>query len=426
MKPVSKIRQDLRHITGALEHNPPESTYAGGESAIASNLHTLWEGWNANEQLNDMPGLSEHSAPLEDEEGYPSDQDDFFGNSLGSPSDAFDPIFEFGSEAEQVLPSLGNEQDQRIKQAVQVHGIDALAWYVPFHYTGVQWGIYLPTSSLVYLANEVFGSLPTTPLTRIHLAFHSMLNHELFHFATDYTIAQAELEHQEPWFVPASQEFTQHLPNYLALEEQLANAYMLTAFRTMKPALKVKGKQAALKEFVKTQPEGYRDALKVRPPMWPSLLEDLAHSYGSTRPNSKEHPFLWKSYGGYEWSKRFPISPRINWRYCPIHLYNDSQRFDLPSEWLKFYSRLEVIDESEKFLKSLKKQPQNIQRAWDRTKTKLRSSLSGGADFKKWPKGGENIYSARVNNSYRVHFKQGPEDNRWEAIQIGNHKEMGH
>ena len=102
-------------------------------------------------------------------------------------------------------------------------------------------------------------------------------SHELFHFATDYAIAQTELMLQEPWWTPATRAIRSGVPNYCLVEEQLANAYMLKAFRSMKPALRLRGKQEALRRFTLLQPPGYRDGAKIGSRQWDAqpLLDSL-------------------------------------------------------------------------------------------------------------------------------------------------------
>ena len=69
---------------------------------------------------------------------------------------------------------------------------------------------------------------------------------------------------------------------------------------------------------------------------------------------------------------------------------------------------------------------ESIQKAWDRTKNKLQTHLTRGADFTLWPKAGPNVYSVRVNDNVRAHLKRGSNWDTWAAINIGSHKELGH
>jgi hypothetical protein len=417
MKLVSSIRSGLSRIPGALQGFPPNEGYEGIQEAVVSgHTQTIWPGESGEpDAATSVPNDSQ----MEDE----GNDDGFDLDGIGH---GFDPLLEIGAEIDDSFPGLDGEEGKKIQQSVKLHGMDALALYVSFHHPSLQWGIYVPVTGLAYLIRHAFGDLPASLTTKAHLAFHALLNHELFHFATDYAIAQAELDHQEPWYVPAKMGFRFDYPGYCVEEEQLANAYMLSAFRSMKPALRVKGKQAALQAFVKKQPPGYCDALNVRPQHLGGLLENLAHRYGSYTTRGASHALLWNPDFGYDWAGKFPIRPRIDWRYCPIHLFDDSDRIGMPPGWLSLFSRLAAIHETDEFIKKIKTMAPPIQRAWERTKQKLAITITAGADFKKWPKGGDNLFSVRVNDNFRAHLLRQRESDGWLAIAIGNHKEMGH
>jgi hypothetical protein len=413
MKLISSIRDGLRRIEGALDTTPPRPGYEGRQEAVSS-AQVIWRG----EELDLNPEVAFNGAD--------DDEADDEGLGEGNGAREFDPVLEVGAEVDESFPGLGGAEGRKIHQSVQLHGMDALGWYVSFHNPGLQWGIYIPVSGIVHLIEHAFGDLAATVGTKAHLAFHSILNHELFHFATDYTIAQAELAHREPWYIPARFAFCAGSPSYCVEEEQLANAYMLKAFRSMKPALRVKSKQSALRAFVKGMPKGYRDALRVRPDHWDRLLANLARRYGSSAHKSAGHPLIWNSDLGYDWPGRFPISPRIDWRYCPIHLVDDGARIGIPRGWLSCFSCLSDIEETDEFRKRLEVLASPIQRAWRRTKAKLSSLITPGVDFKKWDKGGNDCFSVRVNDSFRAHLLHIRESGRWRAFAIGTHKEMGH
>jgi hypothetical protein len=67
-------------------------------------------------------------------------------------------LFEFGAEIDEdrLVEAFGGAEGEMIRRSIlQERGTDALAWYVTFHARGLQWGAYIPTSSLVYLATHV-------------------------------------------------------------------------------------------------------------------------------------------------------------------------------------------------------------------------------------------------------------------------------
>ena len=411
MKRITDVRNGLYRIPNAIAPFPPGGGYRGNEPGLeVTTLH-----------LGDDPNAIGRDGVLG---SFGVEQADGIGD--GDAVDDFEPLFEVGSEVDEGRPLLDGSEGEAIRQSVLQHGIDALGWYVPFHHPGPQWGIYVPISGLAYLAADVFGKLPARLDTRLGLAFHAILNHELFHFATEYTVAQAELVHQEPWYVPAKKDIRTKTPNYFAVEEQLANAYMLKAFRSARPNLRVKGKQAALEAFTREQPVGYREGHLVGLMDWAEMLGNLAECYGLHGPGARANARLWGFKSGYDWAAQFPIRPRIDWRWCPIHIVHDGARLGLPAGWLGFFSRLDRITETEGFVKRLGKLAPPVQAAWDRTKQRLSTCITAGADFKRWPSAGPDCYSVRVNDNVRAHLQRRPAPDDWLAVAIGGHKEMGH
>jgi hypothetical protein len=410
MKLISTVRASLSTIHSALQHFPPDETFRGINEGVCINPEFA-------NQYPYNPNL-EYVDATDDRDANPEEDE------IDVVVPELDPYFEIGSDSDETFPSLDGAEGEHIRQSVLLKGMDALGYYVSFHYTGVQWGIYIPVSGLAYLVKEAFYSLPVPISNKIHLAFHAILNHELMHFAVDYAVSQEEVIFQEPWYVPAKKIFKSAPPSYCILEETMANAYMLKAFRTMKPSLRLRGKVKALRDFTKLQPIGYRDAIFAPPSKWESLLPRLAHEYGRHGFKSALRPDLWDRSSGYDWPAQFPIKPRIDWRYCPIHLVNDGARLGIPPDWLSFFSRLQNIKESDQFIDALVRLAHPIQQAWERTKRKLDVALTHGLDFKKWPKG-KNIYSVRVNDNYRAHLQFQP-PSEWLAIMIGTHNEMGH
>jgi hypothetical protein len=406
MQPIQNIRNGLSGIPECLTNLPPEPAYRGiGPGTLVS---SIWTPGEPNSLLSHNPQLDFESAETESE---------------ASPE--FDPLIEIGADVDETFPSLNGEAGERIRQSVMLYGMDALGYYVSFHVTGVQWGAYVTASGIAYLVRSAFSSLDAPLMTKAQLAFHAILHHELFHFAVDYTVAQSELTHQNAWWLPAKTVFRRATPNYCVIEEKLANAYMLRAFRTMKPALRHRGKQEALRDFTKRLPAGYKDGWQVRRLDWERELKTLAWAYGE-HSICKGHPALWNHSLGYDWSGQFPIQPHIDWRHCPIHFVDDSHRLEIPPGWLSILSRLSVIQETDAFRKRLENMSNIIQKAWDRTTIKLKTHITPNMDFKPWPREGPNIYSVRVNENIRAHLKRAINWDTWEAINIGTHKEMGH
>lgn len=406
---VRALRRQLSEIPGALMDVPPGDGHSGHDDGVVGNVvHTP----DAMEGYSDAIGY----AP----EGLPDDGD-------AGPMDrsAFDPVFEWAAEAEDRIRQLGNQASAAIRQSVQVDGgTDALGHYLSFHVCGAQWGATVKLSGIAYLVRNCFAELPGSPLDHARLAFHAIVQHELFHFATDIALAQAELAQQQAWWAPAGAARLARGDRYSEREEMLANGWMLRAFRTALPGFQVRGKQSALKSFVRNQPPGYLDALVLRPDSWPRELHELVHDYARDADRGDSNPLLWDA--SYDWPCQFPIWPHIDWRNCAIHLVDDSVRYGVPAGWLTYLERLSKIEESPKFLKQLGKLSPQVAKRWHVAKTRVMDAMTCGRDLKPWPKGGANVWSMRVNDSIRAHLLRDRDHDKWTALEIGSHKAMGH
>lgn len=416
MRKVSEIRRALGRIPEALLHFDPARDQSG--DAPGTRVIRVWGHPDESDQgtwLTESPELTYQ------ESGYHSlEWPDFEEVDL-------DPVFEIGPSAEESQPILGKHQLDEIRQSVLVHGTDALGHYLSFHVLGAQWGVYIRLSGIAYLIQDVLAKIPVSHELKAQLAFHAILNHELFHFATDYGIAQMEMLFAEPWWVPTRAHLRNANPGYLLVEEKLANAYMLRAFQAAKAPLRIRGKQEVLREFTMRQPEGYREGVLVRRRgTWDGILIELARAYGQHTRTASAQSLLWRSELGFDWPAQFPLWPKTNWRYCAIHLVDDSRRFGIPAGWLNLFVKLANVEESPEFKAKLGRYGRNIARAWERTKQKLCTHITRGCDFKQWGAGPDGIFSTRVDANFRAHLLRQQDPERWLAFDIGPHKAMGH
>lgn len=402
MKSVYELRLALERVDGALKDYEPSDGPAGEDEAQV--VKSIWRP----EAGLDAIKQREPSESTEDQD-------------LGEIPD-FDPVFSIAPQFEGALPVLGETHAHRIRQEILLKGIDALGWYSSFHVRGVQWGAYVSLSGVLYLAQSVFGKLAVSDDIKLRIAFAAILDHELFHFATDYVIGQAELAHHTAWWVWTQEHYRDQTPAYILQEEELANAYMLRRCRSSPAHLRASGKLQSLREFTLAQPEGYKDGSKVKPKDWAPKINLMVFYYAYAWVADFERHELFD--GAYDWERQFPHLEKVDWRHCPIHLVDDSHRYGLPQGWVNAFARIESIVETEGFKKRLKKLSRELQVAWERTKTKVALSFTAGCDFKKWPPAGKDAYSLRVNDSLRAHLAL--IDGTWIAIDIGGHKEMGH
>ena len=113
-------------------------------------------------------------------------------------------------------------------------GIDALAWYVSFHFNQTHWGIYIPLSSINFM-NETLQIKGYSHSKLDQLAKEFFLYHERYHFAFDIFVTQLEFLCHEPIYRQTLARFKKTPPlqgvdssfPYNPIEENLANTYML-------------------------------------------------------------------------------------------------------------------------------------------------------------------------------------------------------
>ena len=184
MRRINEIRAGMSGIPHSRMDFPPEPSFRGEEPGVTTTA--IWTG-----DYYDAPDKTQMP------------EDSFSGSEEGDENETdmppdFDPVIEIGADVDETFPALGGEAGEQIRHSILLHGMDALGWYVSFHVVRVQWGIYIPVTGIAYLMKNALSKLRATLDAKAHLAFHAILNHELFHFGTDYTIAQAELIHQEP------------------------------------------------------------------------------------------------------------------------------------------------------------------------------------------------------------------------------------
>jgi len=338
---------------------------------------------------------------------------------------ATDPIIivEFAPEIEGDVsrPLLGAEEAAKIRALLPVTGIEALAWYVPFHQRAYQWGCYLSVSGILALC-DVLLPLGLAPSRRVELAVCALLRHEVTHFAVEYMAAQWELSLGKSCYWTARDRL-KNPQGYISIEERLANAYMLRGFRFPSEVTRCAGSFDLLKQYTDLMPEGYRHGQYcVEAKLFRAIMSDVTHDYVSCFPPATYQP----RYTGLDLLAYFPSVTAIDVRYAPIFLVDDNKVWPISSFVIRLIPSIQQIDETLSFQKMLSKLGSSIERAWNETKRKLKSStLLRGLDFKLW-KEGDDLYSVRVTASVRAHLQLIRPSARWLALKIGGHDAMGH
>lgn len=301
---------------------------------------------------------------------------------------------------------------------VATQGVDALAWYVSFHNTNDEWGIYIPVTSMHYLSDRLFAKTRLDLHQRIEVALQLILNHERFHFAADYAQTQVELLLGKPCRKALKSRYG--AGQYLEIEEALANAFMLKGVRK----LLTKANLQRVRSFIERQPPGYRDANRYADDdvLFSHGLSEVVKSYAGI-PALLGNPTL--PIASIDWSLYFSNLRCLDWRQCPVHFIND-EFGGMPSVVPKFLSSIPDIRETKKFLKKLQKLSKHFQDAWQRKKEELASRPPNQKQFEALSGDKAGLYSVRVGGGHRAHLKPVNRFEYWEALMIGTHTEMGH
>lgn len=331
------------------------------------------------------------------------------------------------------------------RERIRKRGIDALAWYAPYHFYGEHlWGIYIPESSLWILAElcfsaDKFSRRQNKPsiFERLVWSYHKLLEHERFHFITEVMSSQAELALEQPLYRPNRK---RRDPNYSyeRQEEMMANAFAIRRLgcihvRNRKvPKAVVK----AVKEYCRHQPPGYKDGPSaISDGAFERGLEDLAKikigldaaaSRSQFRGTLLDLPAL---FPGANAEKSFSFRDQRLMNSCPLHVIQDAENLGVPPDVCRLIRAITNIEESPRASRRLEKDCK-LRDAWEQTKDSLAASgVPRYPAFEKMRGKHEGLFSIRVigmDTAIRAHLKLGRRGKPWLLVDIGNHKKMGH
>lgn len=328
------------------------------------------------------------------------------------------------SELAGIEDAVAERLGGRLDADVQHEGIDALAWYVPFHTRDPRWGIHIPVSSIAHLARVAFHTVAASRQIRWMLAFRALHAHEFNHFAVEYFCGIWELLHGVPCWSPSERALPHPRHGYILDEERLANAQALRVIRRGGAFDVLAGKTEGFRDYMKRQPVGYRGGrLATADSKFFPLIEKVlsARIKKSRTYDAGRHGRL---------TLRSLVSgfPALAWQGCPVHLYHDRWHTGAPESAMWFIGAIhEPITETRTFRDQLERLEPAMQRRWLDTKRKLAHSTQlAGLNFKRWPPPGSGVYSVRLSDSHRAHLRRDRIAGEWIAEAVGGHAEMGH
>lgn len=308
-------------------------------------------------------------------------------------------------------------------------GTEALAWYVSFHDNQDAWGIYIPLSSLALLDELCLKRLRIARSLRLRLAWSILLHHEQMHFAVDYACAWFELMLRAPIRREFTARFRAHSPfkgidkteSYLEIEEAAANAHMLRQLARAKSPRAIQ----AIESFVRTQPAGYRDAIRATgDTLFREVIADTLRSYFALW--AIEHHL---DLGGpaSNLSRLVPLEDDAILAECPVYTLDDLQDVGVAPGSIRLIHGIAEIVETDSFIRQLQRQHPAIQSDWNRKKEQIKINLPSPPRFEKLKGWTPPTWSLRLRDGHRAHLRAPQLGERaWQAVDIGNHKDMGH
>ena len=301
-------------------------------------------------------------------------------------------------------------------------GIEALAWYVSFHNNQENWGIYIPISSIHYL-NEILEIRVHSTVNLDQISKQVLLNHEIYHFLTDLAVSQFELvtklgmyrQHKSLYKFKGLNLSSNE--QYNELEENLANAFMLEEIKKSVSDNQMR----RITAWVETMPQGYRDGAETFYNSQRNFLEKYnLNRYSVLVAVQKQLNIIEPAL---DLTVLIPKPVENIVAQCPIYILDDAREHGLDEDIVRFFQKMDEIEETKKFKKMLLKTPQQIQTAWKKKKQEFRISLPKPPAFKKY----KSLYAAYLPDGFRVHFlKPNKKETTWLAVEIGDHKSMGH
>ena len=297
------------------------------------------------------------------------------------------PISDAGDD-EKWGPCSTEERDL-IDGASRKIGFEILAFYKSRRhrdekpYPGT-WGIYYLRQGLSRIENHLEAATRYAPPISSDMALEFLRKHEQFHYKFDVWALSIESASKRNLYLPLKRAF-RHCPD-LQVEEALANQ---DAFRWARPPSR--GLKTFARDLMDVQPRYYTRYGEPRVKLLAELSVSLVDQLIGGPPRYDQT--LWNGNIGL-------LKPR-KLVHPPEHLIVECDLGALiPSHWT--WPKITHIEESKKFVKSLKRFHQ-LKQKWEATKVKLfREPGMNGLDFKEWE---ARCFSVRVDKNFRAHLK---------------------
>jgi len=273
---VFRMLKENNLMIEELQHPTPNQDEQPGKWMLEHDIPSVWSNHNVNIDVNDQP----------DGKGFPI---------LRPIKRIADEEYPDGGR-EFRFPHYWEMKTQQIKELIKEQGTDALAWYRPFHMDlQEKWGITILDQGIWYVARKLAEKMYSKPPYTANeiqqcrnLALDFLYHHEMFHFKVELAATMMELINpNEPIYAPywSPQDYREwfasdvksHPMGKAPLEEALANSYAWDKVYSEYEKDERKVVKKAIREFIKTQPDGYNHGLRlcVGGPSWKAAMNEL-------------------------------------------------------------------------------------------------------------------------------------------------------
>jgi hypothetical protein len=314
---------------------------------------------------------------------------------------------------------------------VATTGIEALAWYLSYHYAPPgRWGIFIRESGVLYLAQQVLGGRAATLAARCTVAFQYLLAHERAHYAVDRMATVWEELFKSPSYVRAPRTTIMmafsHEPNkrepgqptVAEYEERYAVARSLLAIEGTARKYRLGRAVQQLRDHAARLPAHYAAGAQLQ-----SLSEadvPLLYFYHGLQGLPPDRRLA----SGLLSFDTLGFFPGTDAHPAPVTLLLDAQPLGLATgPVIRPYPQVDRIEEEARFLKQLDRIDRRYRRLWDKTKRILRETTAHrGLNFE-WI-AAKGFFTVRLDRAVRVALAPPSLGVPWRAVAVGTHDEI--
>lgn len=329
--------------------------------------------------------------------------------------DAVDSINEIKKDEDIPTGKLNDDLRGLVDGGLREQGMEALALYKSFRFVSKPpfpgyWGIFYLDAGILRVS-ELIEGYGLAPVDACQMAVKFLRTHERLHFKFDVYALGVESILSQHRYEPLKLAFRNR--KIFQVEEALANNEAWDWAKKQGPLL-----QQFAEDFMSVQPGAYARFSEDRHELSAELAANLIDLNFVPSARRHDQPL---------WVANLPTAMNRWQSYCKEYLVSASS---VLSRWIDpawKLPRVTDISDGDEVRKALNGRYATHRGKWKETKEKLLKEPGlPGLRFKPWDKS-SGTWSVRIDDNFRAHLM--PTDvsmGRWQAIELGPHKAMGH